>query len=33
MIAAIEYTLSELGVAVEIGKGVAAATRVLKDWA
>jgi len=33
MIAAIEYTLAELGVAVEIGKGVAAATRVLKDWA
>jgi aspartate aminotransferase-like enzyme len=33
MIAAIEYTLAELGVAVEIGKGVAAATKVLKDWA
>jgi len=33
MIAAIEYTLAELGVAVEIGKGVAAAARVLKDWA
>ncbi len=33
MIAAIEYTLAELGVAVEIGKGVAAATRVLKEWA
>jgi len=33
MIAAIEYTLAELGVAVEIGKGVAAAAKVLKDWA
>ncbi len=33
MIAAIEYTLAELGVAVEIGKGVAVATKVLKDWA
>ena len=33
MIAAIEYTLAELGVAVEIGKGVATAAKVLKDWA
>ena len=32
MIAAIEYTLAELGVDVEIGKGVAAAAKVLKDW-
>jgi len=33
LIAAIEYTLAELGVKVEIGKGVAAAARVLRDWA
>ncbi len=33
LIAAIEYTLAELGVEVEIGKGVAAAARVLRDWA
>lgn len=33
LIAAIEYTLADLGVEVEIGKGVAVATRVLRDWA
>ncbi len=32
LIAAIEYTLVELGAKVEIGAGVAAATKVLKDW-
>ncbi len=32
VIAAIEYTLADMGAEVEIGKGVAAATRVLKDW-
>jgi len=32
LIAAIEYTLADLGVDVEIGKGVAAAAAVLKDW-
>ena len=32
MIAAIEYTLADLGVGVEIGKGVAAAVQVLRDW-
>jgi len=32
LIAAIEYTLADVGVDVEIGKGVAAAARVLKDW-
>jgi len=32
MIAAIEYTLAGMGVKVEIGKGVAAAAKVLKDW-
>jgi aspartate aminotransferase-like enzyme len=32
MIAAIEYTLADLGVDVEIGQGVAAAVQVLKDW-
>ncbi len=32
LIAAIEYTLVELGATVEIGAGVAAATKVLKDW-
>jgi aspartate aminotransferase-like enzyme len=33
LLAAVEYTLAELGAKVEIGKGVAAAARVLKDWA
>ncbi len=33
LIAALEYTLTDMGVKVEIGKGVAAATKVLKDWA
>jgi len=33
LIAAIEYTLADCGANVEIGKGVAAATQVLKDWA
>ena len=32
LIAAIEYTLADMGVAVEIGTGVAAAVRVLSDW-
>ena len=32
MIAALEYALADLGAPVEIGTGVAAATRVLKDW-
>ena len=32
MIAALEYTLTAMGVDVEIGKGVAAAVQVLKDW-
>lgn len=32
LIAAIEYTLADLGVDVEIGRGVAAAAKVLKDW-
>jgi len=32
MIAALEYTLADMGVEVEIGKGVAAAVAVLKDW-
>ena len=32
LIAAIEYALADVGVDVEIGKGVAAATAVLKDW-
>jgi aspartate aminotransferase-like enzyme len=32
VIAAIEYTLAEMGQKVQIGKGVAAATEVLKDW-
>jgi aspartate aminotransferase-like enzyme len=31
-IAAIEYALADLGQDVEIGKGVAAAAKVLKDW-
>ena len=31
-IAALEYTLADMGAKVEIGKGVAAATAVLKDW-
>jgi aspartate aminotransferase-like enzyme len=33
LIAAIEYTLAECGAKVDIGKGVAAAARVIKDWA
>ncbi len=32
LIAAIEYTLADLGAKVEIGAGVAAAAKVLKDW-
>jgi aspartate aminotransferase-like enzyme len=32
VIAAIEYTLAEMGQKVQIGKGVAAATEFLKDW-
>ena len=32
LIAAVEYTLAGFGVPVEIGKGVAAAAKVLKDW-
>ena len=33
LVAAIEYTLADCGADVEIGKGVTAATKVLKDWA
>jgi len=33
MIAAFEYTLADAGVDVEIGTAVAAATKVLRDWA
>lgn len=33
LVAAIEYTLAKMGVKVQIGKGVAAAVSVLKDWA
>lgn len=32
MIAALEYALTDCGAKVEIGKGVAAAVQVLKDW-
>ena len=32
LIAAIEYSLAELGAKIEIGKGVAAAAAALKDW-
>jgi serine---pyruvate transaminase len=32
MVAAIEYTLADMGVDVKIGAGVAAAAKVLKDW-
>lgn len=32
LVAAIEYTLGDCGVAVEIGRGLAAAAGVLKDW-
>ena len=32
LVAAIEYALTECGVKVEIGKGVTAAVKVLKDW-
>lgn len=32
LIAAIEYTLADMGVKVETGKGVTAALTVLKDW-
>jgi len=32
LVAAIEYALSGCGAAVQIGKGVAAAAKVLKDW-
>jgi len=32
LIAAMEYTLAELGVKVQIGAGLAAAAQVLKDW-
>ncbi len=33
LIAALEYTLADMGAKVEIGKGTAAAVTVLKDWA
>jgi len=33
LIAAIEYTLADSGVKVEIGKGVAAAAKIIKEWA
>ncbi|MCE5325243.1 MAG: alanine--glyoxylate aminotransferase family protein [Planctomycetaceae bacterium] len=32
LIAAVEYVLADLGAKIEIGKGVAAAAKVLKDW-
>ena len=32
LIAAIEYTLIDCGVGIKIGTGVAAATKILKDW-
>jgi aspartate aminotransferase-like enzyme len=32
VVAAIEYTLADLGVDVEIGKGVATAAQVMRDW-
>jgi len=32
LIAAIEYTMADLGAKIEVGKGVAAAVEVLKDW-
>jgi aspartate aminotransferase-like enzyme len=32
LMAAIEYTLADMGVKVPIGAGVAAATKVLRDW-
>lgn len=32
LVAAIEYALSECGLKVEIGRGVATAAKVLKDW-
>jgi len=32
MIAALEYTLADMGADVEIGKGVAAAVAILKEW-
>jgi len=33
LIAVIEYTLADCGAKVEIGKGVAEAARIIKDWA
>ena len=33
LVAAIEYSLKECGVDVEIGKGIAVAARIVKDWA
>jgi len=33
LLAAVEFTLAESGVKVEIGKGVATAARVLREWA
>jgi aspartate aminotransferase-like enzyme len=33
LIAAIEYSLTECGVKVEVGKGVATAARIIKEWA
>ncbi len=32
MITAVEYAMSDLGADIEIGKGVAAAAKILKDW-
>jgi len=32
LIAAVEYTMVDLGVKLDLGAGVAAATKVLKDW-
>jgi aspartate aminotransferase-like enzyme len=33
LVAVIEYALAECGVKVEIGKGVATAARIVKEWA
>ncbi len=33
LVAAVEYTLAEMGAKIEIGKGVATAAKVIRDWA
>src|SRR5690554_4266633 len=32
LVAAVEYALSECGVKIQVGKGVAVATEIIKDW-